>query len=118
MTDKTKLIKKIYVYLFSMVGLILIIIGSVSLVNLALKTWVFKNADSVHMYPYEKPMIEEDTDVVETEKEKEAREAEMVEYRESELRSRREQQASNAIAMILIGLPLFAYHWRLARREE
>ncbi len=117
MTDKAKLIKKIYVYLFSMVGLILMIIGSVSLVNLALKTWVFKNADSVHIYPYEKPIVKEGTDI-ETEEEKEAREAEMIEYRESELKSRREQQASNAVAMILIGLPLFAYHWRLARKEE
>ena len=117
MTDKAKLIKKIYVYLFSMVGLILIIIGSVSLVNLALKTWVFKNADNVYIYPYEKPVVDNEAGV-DVEEEKAAREAEMVEYRENELKSRRESQASNAVAMILIGLPLFAYHWRLARKEE
>jgi hypothetical protein len=41
----------------------------------------------------------------------------MAEYRKNDLSSRRQRQASTAIAMIVVGAPLFFYHWRLARKE-
>jgi hypothetical protein len=31
--------------------------------------------------------------------------------------ARRQRQAATALAMILVGLPIYLYHWRLIRRE-
>src|SRR3989344_5972066 len=38
-------IRRVYLYLTSLIGLILVLIGTTQLVNLALKTWVFTKAD-------------------------------------------------------------------------
>ena len=51
-------IRKIYLYLFSAIGLIVVIIGSVQLVDLGLKTFVFKKADVYLEYP--RPIIAPD----------------------------------------------------------
>ena len=45
-------IRTIYLYLFSLVGLTLTIIGSVMMVNTFLKTFVFKNANYNNPYSY------------------------------------------------------------------
>ena len=33
------------------------------------------------------------------------------------VRARREREAARSLAMILIGLPLYLFHWRIIRRE-
>ena len=45
------LIRKIYLYLFSLIGLVLVVIGCVQLVNLGLKAYVFTAADQYYTYP-------------------------------------------------------------------
>jgi hypothetical protein len=40
-----EIIKLIYIYIFSAIGLILIITGTVRLIDLGLKVYVFKQAD-------------------------------------------------------------------------
>ena len=39
-------IKRIYLYLVSLIALIIIIIGAQSLIDIGLKTWVFTKADN------------------------------------------------------------------------
>ena len=51
--EKYPLIRKIYLYLFTIVGLSLIVIGAVKLIDLGLKMTVFKQADS-QQYSYQK----------------------------------------------------------------
>ncbi len=34
------------------------------------------------------------------------------------VRSRRQREAAGAIALLLVGLPLYLYHWRTIRRER
>lgn len=116
MSDKTRLIRTIYVYLFSLVGLVLMIIAAVRFIDMGLKTWVFTEADKTDWrYEVMAPqMITEDGEPVEqelTEEEKEARLAEQV-------RSQRQRDASNALAQLAVGLPLYLYHWRLATRKR
>jgi len=49
-------IRTIYLYLFSLVGLTLTIIGAVMMVNIFLKTYIFKQANYNNIYSYpEKP---------------------------------------------------------------
>lgn len=38
-------LRLLYLYLFSFVGLFIVVIGSIQLVNLGIKTFVFKEAD-------------------------------------------------------------------------
>ncbi|MFN7088314.1 MAG: hypothetical protein ACK4NX_00600, partial [Candidatus Paceibacteria bacterium] len=45
------LIRKIYLYLFSLLGLVLIVIGTVKLVDLGLRMFVFKGAEEVVIWP-------------------------------------------------------------------
>ena len=45
-------IKKIYLYLVSLVSLIIIIVGTIMLLNMALKTWIFTKADNDY-YSYQ-----------------------------------------------------------------
>ena len=49
--NKYPLIRKIYLYLFALIGLVLITIGCVRLVGLGLKTYIFTKADIYIEYP-------------------------------------------------------------------
>lgn len=123
---KREIIRTIYLYLFSLVGLVLVVIGSVRIVDLGLKAYVFKNADQVLMYPEgPRPIGLEKSGAISAEKEKEISpeeegkyKKEQEEYQKKELRSRRERDAAGAIAMILVGSPLFLYHWKLVQRKK
>lgn len=105
-------VKRIYIYIFSAVGLILVVIGAVQLVNLGLKTWVFTKADMYYSYPMAKPISQ-----TSQEKIQEPDQKDIEEYQKNDLASRRQREASHAFAMIVIGTPLFLYHWRLARKN-
>lgn len=134
-------IRTIYIYLFALVGLALVIIGSVSLIDLGLKITIFKQADQEYL---ERPPLppaklvpaefregasEKDTapaDIRLTETEQERLEKWHEDYRFWQerqaglnlLRSRRERTASRSIAMLIVGVPLFLYHWRLVAKTR
>jgi hypothetical protein len=105
-------VKKIYIYLFSAIGLVLVIIGGVQIINLGLKMFIFTKADIYVEYP--RPVIPEEGVAEEPEISKE----ELKEYQKENLISRRQRQAANAIALIIIGSPLFLYHWQLAKKMK
>lgn len=89
-------------YLFSFIGLLVAVIGTIQLVDLGLKVYVFKGADK---YEYVAPKIEGEDVNVEEEK--------MIQERETV--RQRQRQASNSIAMIVVGIPLYLYHWKKLR---
>lgn len=105
-------VRKIYLYLFSAIGLVIVIIGSVELINLALKSWVFTKADIYYQYPNSKIINAEKQEVYQEPDPKAVEE-----YQKNDLASRRQRQASNAIAMIIVGAPLFLYHWKLTKKD-
>jgi len=111
MSNVVEWVKKVYLYLFSAIGLVIVVIGAVQLISLGLKTWVLTKADVYYDYPYKPASIEKETDI------QQPTEEELAEYRKNDLSSRRQRQAATAIAMIVVGAPLFFYHWRLARKE-
>ncbi|MBI4059019.1 hypothetical protein HY404_02135 [Candidatus Microgenomates bacterium] len=113
------LIRKIYLYLFSFVGLLLIVIGLVRLVDLGLKVYIFKKADTFVFYPTTPSRLDKNgntVDITEEEKAKFQKEQEATQFQQTE--SNRQRTASNSIAMILIGAPLFFYHWRTIGKEN
>jgi len=103
-----EIMKLAYIYLFSAIGLILIIIGSVKLINLGLKTFIFKQAD-VFYYPKIYP-VDEKLDLSEIAK----REEEQKKADEINRISQRQREMANSFALLIVGLPLFIYHWGLA----
>lgn len=93
-------IKFLYLYLFSFIGLLISVIGTVQLADLGIKVYVFKGADK---YEYARPVKIAGEDM-------NYEEEKMIQERESV--RQRQRQASSAIAMILVGFPLYLYHWR------
>mgnify|MGYP000518812401 CR=1 FL=1 len=95
-------IKLLYLYLFSFIGLIITVIGTVQLVDLGIKVYIFKGADK---YEYYAPkMIGEAGETIDREEEKRIQERESA--------RQRQRQVSTAVSMIIVGLPLYLYHWR------
>lgn len=122
---REKIIRTIYLYLFSLIGLVLITNGSVRLVELTLKTFIFTKADQTLIYPvYPQPMpVPPSSEGVEgvkeisPEEEKKYQE-EQRKYDEESRRSQQERTAAEALAMIIVGLPLFLYHWRIIQTQQ
>lgn len=109
-------LRKSFLYIFATVGLVLMIIAGVSLIDLGLKTYVFTKADN---YCYNQipvmPVPDKTGNVSQpTQAEQDAQKKQCEEQRTSNKQS----QASQAIAMAIIGLPLYLYHWSRIRKEN
>jgi hypothetical protein len=134
--SKKSLIRTIYIYLFSAVGLVLLIIGTVRFIDMGLKATVFEEAQNVerleqnsnyYSRPYPTIDVEryEDEEEV-TEKEIESLKRMIKDYEEQEEKwenvdrylARKQEEASYSLAFILVGLPLFLYHWRLVKKDN
>jgi hypothetical protein len=110
------LIRKIYLYLFSLIGLVLVVIACVQLVDLGLKIYFFPAADRSYVYPMAPVAVPAGQVGSSTSANPDA--AQLAAYEDQQTTSRHEQTASEALAMILVGAPLYLYHWRTIRREK
>ena len=130
--DKKMLIRTIYLYLFALIGLILLVIGSVGFVNMGLKTWVFTKADQ-QRYLYEQPMIYPVAELEKARDNKDLTEADREEIRKiiddynerkernakiDVISAQRQSDAAQNLALIIVGLPLYLYHWMVIRRDK
>lgn len=115
---KHPLIRKIYLYLFSLIGLVLIVVGGVELVNLALKSFIFTGADKYYIYPSARPAALPETGGAKSAGVLEPSEADVSAYQKNQLASQRQRDTSNALAMIIVGLPLWLYHWSAIKKEK
>lgn len=112
-------LRTIYLYIASLIGLVLIIIGSVQLINLGLKTFIFTKADQEFFFVEKPPLrvIEGEGTVTpipeeqEDQKDKERRQKENT-------TSRRQRDAARSISLLIVGIPLYLYHWKLAQKER
>jgi hypothetical protein len=99
-------IRLLYLYLFSFVGLLIAVIGSIQLIDLGMKAYVFKVSEYTY---YATPMTDEKT-TLSTE--------EMDKRNEIEQSNQRKRQFSNSLAMIIVGIPLYLYHWKTIKKEN
>ncbi len=128
------LVRTIYLYLFALVGLALLTIGAVRFVDMGLKAFVFTKAEELQrlykamppLMPYLPERIEKLQEGGELSDEAKATIKQwLADYEDwKERRSkidpvtaRRHRDASNNLALILVGLPLYLFHWRIIRRE-
>lgn len=106
-------IRLLYLYLFSFVGLIIAVIGSVQIVDLTIKTTFFADVD-VHNYsgttivdcPNDGPCFDQKAQEV---------------FDEQALENARknlQRQLSSSLSMIVVGIPLYLYHWSIIKREK
>ncbi len=112
-------IKKVYLYLVSLISLIILVIAGIMLINMALKTWVFPKADQNYYAfncatpaPVQKGPTGEEM-VVEP-----PRECTDDQYAKDQRSAQRQRDAAQALAMIIVAAPVFLYHWKLARKEQ
>jgi hypothetical protein len=122
-------IGKVYLYLFSMLGLVLIVIGSSGLINLGLKNTIFSYDDPWMSQP-PVPYWTNKMDTLSTcedlsEEDKVLLQQWLREYEAWESTSNKRvnksqnyESASRNLALLLVGLPLFIFHWRLIRKKE
>lgn len=107
-------LKKAYLYLVSVISLIIAVVGAIMIINLGLKAWVFTKADqNYYSYPCQAPVAPDgkavpcDQTVIDQQKK----------MAEDNLASQRQNTAAQAIAMILVATPVWFYHWKMARKE-
>lgn len=100
-------IRLIYLYLFAAIGLVTIIVGTVRMVDLGLKTFVFKDSDKFEIYPTKLP-----------DGKPELTTEEMQDRQERETRRSRERELVGALSMLVVGLPVYLYHWKTIQREN
>ena len=111
MALQSTFIRTLYLYIFASVGLIILVIGSIQLIDLGLRLFVFTDADSYYVYPMrsEIPGGEQGID-----------QQQLEEYQQKEQTARTHRELSQSLAFILVGLPLFWFHVRIIRlgKEE
>ena len=136
---KQSLVRTIYLYIFALLGLILLIIGSVNFLNMGLKAFIFNQAEEEQRILYKQvptPFsdsrikdiegeIDKEEEICFSEEEEEKIKNWLVDYnnwKESSLKvdpitARRHRDASLNLSLILIGLPLYLYHWKIIKKE-
>ncbi len=136
---KQSLVRTIYLYIFALLGLVLLIIGGVNFLNMGLKAFIFTQAEEEQRILYKQlpfpssiPTVErigEEIDAGEevclSEEEKISIQSWLADFnnwKESSLKidpitARRHRDASLNLSLILIGLPLYLYHWRIIKKE-
>ena len=112
-------LRKSFLYIFATVGLVLTIISAVSFLNLGLRSYVFTKSDYPCHYargPYPELKNPDGTNLTPAQQEERAKEEERIcmEQRTSD----KQRQASNALAELLVGVPLFWYTWSTIRKEN
>jgi hypothetical protein len=106
-------LRKTFLYIFASVGLVLCIIGSVSLLNIGLKTYVFTKAD--YCYNYATPILDKNGN--NTEPTQAQRDEQLKQCKEQNAASK-QNSASWAIAQLIIGIPLYLWSWRTIKKEH
>lgn len=106
-------IRLLYLYLFSFIGLLISVIGLIQLTDLFIKIYVFKGADRYEM-TYPSRLNPDGTEISMSDEEI----AKQKVSQEEETKRQRQRQVSNSLAMIIIGLPLYKYHWNLISNES
>lgn len=101
-------LRLLYLYLFSFVGLLITVIGSIQLIDLGLKTYVFKVSEySFYVEPVMSPDGKNPGLSIEDQKRR----------NETEQANQRKRQLSTSLSMILVGIPLYLYHWKTIKKD-
>lgn len=122
-SSKGTIIRNIYLYLVSFVALMMVIFSTADLINTTLRTYVFTKAD-INYYsspvigcdptykgtdPSVKPMTTEECAKIDERNKKQE---------EDNRAAQRQSDLVRDISMIVVGVPVFAFHWMIIRKKE
>ena len=99
-------IRLLYLYLFSFIGLLICVIGIIRILDLGMKVIVFKDADKYEIYPTRLPDGNQQLTV-----------EEMQVRQEKDTKRNRQRELSSSLSMILVGIPLYLYHWKTIQND-
>lgn len=124
--SKVSIIRFIYLYLITAITFIVFIVGAVNIVNQGFKSFVF----GVEEYDYyDRPVVMLDcemylgpdqdaetyTNCIEKQKARETSESEMP---TSKFTNEAKRTLSIGIAQVVVGFPLWIFHWRIIERDR
>lgn len=119
-SPKSSVIKTVYFYLVSLIALFMIVFAAADLINLGLKVWVFPKADQPEYV--EQPCalsMGRAPDMKEVDYQQQIKICEAGRLDEAERRAIQHQRdAVRDLSFLIVGIPLFAYHWRIIRQES
>ena len=127
--ETKNIIRTIYLYVATLIGLIMIVIGAYGFIDMGLKAYIFTEAEAYEKanyaqpIPYELSRIEKATksDQFSAEEIKIMKEW-LAKYEEKQevdyVKSRRHREAAGNLGLLLVGLPLYLYHWGIVRRKK
>lgn len=120
LSSKSSVIKTVYFYLVSLIALFMIVFATADLVNLGLKVWVFPKADKPdYIEPPCAISFTRSPDMKEDDYQNQIKSCETNRMSETERRSiQRQRDAVRDLSFLIVGAPLFAYHWRIIRKES
>lgn len=98
-------------------GLIIAVIGIIRLIDLGMKIYVFQGADQYSYYET-RPIMEPGKEGALTKEEQEQYNIEQKQRQEEENKRNRQREFSGAVSMIVVGVPLYLYHWKTIQKEN
>lgn len=104
-------IRMVYLYLVAFAGLLITVFGTIRLVNNALTTYIFPEADRGYYAPV--MVTDPEGKPIDEEYQLEAQRAQ-----EQAERSQKQREMAGSLASILVGVPLYVYHWRTIQQER
>lgn len=128
MTTKTKLIKTLYLYLVAAVSLLFVAIGSGTTLNIALKYYIFPEAEKKNYYECNNPppTASIPSKEIATEEQKTQLDMLLKDYKnwkennsgEKCIKPARQNKIVDAITMIIVALPILLVHWKLIKKGK
>ncbi|MDD5438154.1 MAG: hypothetical protein PHC70_03350 [Patescibacteria group bacterium] len=120
-SKKPAVIKTVYFYLVSLIALFMVAFSTADLINLGLKTWVFPKANqqyygmscaipTIKYAPGQTTTSSDELYLKQCEEDRlNQKEMAMIQNQRDAIRD---------ISMIVVGIPLFLYHWITLRKDK
>jgi len=123
-----RIIRNVYLYLVSMIGLIVFIIGAVGIINNIFQNYIFRVDYDYYSEPFPQTgtcfiQYPDPTDregkrfITPTPDQSAVCEQKQEQQKEQNRRNRIGQEFSIAIAQIVVGLPIWLFHWGIIQKE-
>lgn len=114
-------IRTVYLYLLTAITIVMVIIASVQAVRIGIDTYVLKIDKPRYWYNEcidPKPSFDGRTTEERTPEEQVECEERSAKKAQQQLVQERKYDISWAVAMLLIALPLYLYHWKVIQRDN